>query len=126
MNVRGTRTVLDILLCTDVSVDKEAFTDTMVSAVHNFSARIRQGDNLIEPDPWLAPVVEGVNCGVGVMSGAGQTTMTWKVGLEALLGLVKFYMTVKIYGSSKTIVLDKSLPESQWHVGIIVIGPLDV
>ena len=126
MTVRGTRTVLDVLLCTDVHMDKEAFTDTMISTVNNFSARVRQGDNLIHPDPWFSPVVEGVDCGVAVMSGAEQTTMTWKVGVEALLGLVRFYMTVKIYASSKTLVLDKSLPESEWHVGLIVIGPLEV
>ena len=126
MTVRGTRTVLDVYLCTDVQLDKEAFTDTMVSAVNDFSSRIRQGDNLIHPDPWFAPVVEGVDCGVAVMSGPGQTTMTWKVGLEALLGMFKFYTTIKIYGSSQTVVLDRSLPQSQWRVGVLVIGPLDL
>ena len=126
MTVRGTRTVLEILLCTDDPLDQEAFKDTMISAVNIVHAKIREGGDLIDPDPWFAPVIEGVDCGIALMSGSGQTTMTWQVGADALLGMFKFYTTMKIYGSSKTIVLDKSLPESQWHVGLIAIGPLDL
>lgn len=126
MTVRGTRTVLDILLCTDVPIDQEAFKDTVVSAVNIVNAKIREGDRLIDPDPWFAPRVEGVDCGIAMMSGAGETTMTWQVAVDALLGIFKFYTTVKFYATSKILVLDKSLPESQWRVGVIIIGPLDI
>lgn len=126
MGVRGTRTVLEIVLCIDVLVDQDALKDTLVSAVNIFHARMAQGDHLVDPDPWFAPVVEGRDCGIGIMSGAEQTTMTWQVGSDALLGLFKFYTTVKIYTSSKTIVLDQTLPESQWHVGVMVLGPLEI
>ena len=107
-------------------MDEEAFKDQTISAVNIFSARVAEGDHLIDPDPWYAPVVEGRDCGVSVLSGREQTTMTWKVGVDALLGLFKFYTTVKKYTSSKTLVIDTTLPESEWHVGIIVIGPLDL
>ena len=126
MTVRGTRTVLEIILCTDVPLDEEALKDTIVSAVNIFHARVVVGDHLVHPDPWVAPVVAGRDCGIGVMSGQDQTTMTWEVGADALLGLFKFYTTMKIYAGSKTLVLDKTLPESQWHVGIILIGPLNI
>ena len=126
MTVRGTRIVLEIILCTDIPMDEEAFKDQTISAINIFSARVAEGDHLIDPDPWYAPVVEGRDCGVSVLSGREQTTMTWKVGVDALLGLFKFYTTVKKYTSSKTLVIDTTLPESEWHVGIIVIGPLDL
>ena len=126
MSVRGTRTVLDILLCIDVPIEQEAFKDTVVSAVNIVNAKIREGDRLIDPDPWFAPRVQGVDCGIAIMSGAGRNTMTWQVAVNALLGIFKFYTTAELFATSKTLVLDKSLPESQWHVGLIIIGPLDI
>lgn len=126
MTVRGTRTVLEIILCTDVPVDEEPLKDALVSAINIFHARVVVGDHIIHPDPWVAPVVEGRDVGIGVMSGADRTTMTWTIGADALLGLFKFYTTIQIYASCKTLVLDKTLPESQWHVGVILIGPLDI
>ena len=126
MTVRGTRTVLEIILCVDLPVDEEALKDTMVSAINTFHARVTVGDHFVDPDPWFTPVIEGIDCHIGIMSGKEQTTMTWQVGVDALLGLFKFYMTMKTYASTKTLVLDKTLPESQWEVGLIVVGPLDV
>ena len=127
MTVRGTRIALEILTCLDLPMDPDAVKDTLISAIDIFHARLAaHGDGLIYPDPWLAPIVEGVDCGLAVKSNQGQRTMKYQVAVDALLGMFKFYTTIKVYASSLAIVRDKSLAEPDWEVGIVVVGPFDL
>lgn len=131
LTVRGTRTALEIVLCVDIPIDPDDLQDTLISGINIFHARLStQGDGLIQPDPWYAPVVEGIDCALALKSrtdqSTGQKTLTYRVGSDALLGLFKFYRTVDLYTSSLTVVLDKSLAEPDWDVGTIVIGPFDM
>ena len=108
-------------------MDGDAIQDTLISAINSFDARLAaHGDDLIDPDPWYASIVEGRNCGIAVKSGDQQRTIKYQVGLDALMGLFKFYHTSKLYKSTMTIVNDKNLPEPQWDVGTIVVGPIDI
>ena len=127
MNVRGTRTTLEIVLCVDLLIDPDALQDTLLSAINIFHDRLAaQGDGLLEPDPWYAPEVEGRNCGLAVKSDDDKSTLTYQVGVDALLGLFKFYKTMKNFTSSPTVVFDKSLAEADRDVGIIALGPFDL
>ena len=129
MTVRGTRTILDIVLCLDVTIDLDNLQDTLIAAINIFQARLElHGDGIIDPDPWYAPVREGRDCGLAIKSGAhdNNNTLTYQVGLDALLGMFRFYKEMKMYSSSLTVVIDKNLAEPDWGVGEIVIGPFDI
>ena len=127
MSVRGTRTTLDIVTCLDLPVDPDAIKDTLISAIAIFHARLAaHGDGLIDPDPWIAPIIEGVDCGLAVKSDEGKRTMKYQVAVDALLGMFKFYTTIQEYASSLAIVRDKSLAEPDREVGIVVVGPFDL
>ena len=128
MKVRGTRTTLEIVLCLDLPIDPDALEETLISAINIFHDRLAaHGDGLIEPDPWYAPVVEGRDCGLAVKSEEeDRRTLTYQVGVDALLGLFKFYKTIKNYTSSLTVVFDKSLAEADRDVGTIALGPFDL
>ena len=127
MVVRGTRTTLDIILCLDLPMDLDVLQDSLISVINIFHARLKAyGDGLVEPDPWFAPVVEGRDCGIAVKSSSDHSTITYQVAVDALLGLFKFYRTIKVYTSSLTEVFDKNLAEPDWDVGMIAIGPFDV
>ena len=126
--VRGTRTFLDIVLCVDVSLELDALQDTLISVINIFQARIAaQGDGFIEPDPWYAPIVEGRDCGLAFKSRrTGQSTLTYQVAIDALLGLFNFYRTMQLYKGTLSIIVDKRLAEPDWDVGTMVVGPFDL
>ncbi len=125
MPVRGTRISLDIILCADIPIDRDALQNTLTSAIRIFDAKLAaRGDVLMDPDPWFAPEVEGRNCGMAVRSGKEQATLKYQAVSDALIGLFRFYHSTQLYKSSMSIVNDKNQAETQWDVGTIVIGPL--
>ena len=128
VTVRGTRTYLDIVLCVDVSLELDALQDTLISVINIFHAKIAaQGDGFIEPDPWFAPIVEGRDCGLALKSRrTGQSTLTYQVAIDALLGLFNFYRTMELYKSSLSVIFDKRLAEPDRDVGTMVLGPFDL
>ncbi|KAF6230881.1 hypothetical protein HO173_010997 [Letharia columbiana] len=134
ISIPYTTTILIILYCPVVPIDRNSIRETIAAASTHMNAQIRiHGDISLLPadDPYATPVIEGVNCIMSVTSQRTRTQsipyrLTYEITLNALQGLNKFLYTDNHAASAVTEVLDPGLTGSMRRIGVISISPVQV
>ena len=93
----------------------------------------RYGDRSLLPadDPYITPVVEGVDCTMRISSqrvpqtGVIPNHLTYQITVNALEGLYDFLYRDNHAASAVTEVLDPGLTGSMIRVGLISINPME-
>lgn len=134
INVPGTTTVITIYYCAALPIDRDVLGETLTVARIHMSDKINRFGNralLAIDDPYITPVVEGMNCTLRISSQrVGQTQLirnhlTYRVALNALRGLHGFLYEGGHAASAVTEVLDPGLTGSMEGIGVISVSHLD-